>query len=181
MQPNPLINPYNQATATLMQGLLAETKNRFAIDPNRLAYVFSEIPRPEADPETAFAHYRDTRHGPDGVTIPLQYQRLHIDVYVNFYPVHLRFLPWMDREFTDTELLAYVSQNLGALLLLEDVTIVRGEVQSSPVAQQKLYIQPNQLHPIWYGALELWVVNENDLRGVITHRHYPQFDPTALS
>lgn len=181
MQPNPLINPYNQTTAALMQGLLAETNNRFAIDPNRLSYVRSEIPRPVAEPETAYAHYRDTRHGPDGATIPLQYQRLDINIYVNFYPAHLRFLPWMDREFTDTELLTYVSQNLGVLLLLEDVSIDRNAVETSPAEQQKIYIHPNQLHPIWYGALELWVVNENDLRGVITHRHYPQFDPTALS
>ncbi len=180
MQPNPLINMYNQTTAALMQGLLAETKSRFAIDPDRLSYVRSEVPSPERDPELAIAYYRDVRRGTEGTQIPMQYQRLHIDVYANLYPVHLRYLPWMDREFTDDELLIYVSENFKVLLMLEDVTIQIQESNSNPPAQQ-ITITPKWQHAVWFGSLQLWAVQENDLRSVIAQRHYPQFDPTALS
>lgn len=178
MQPNPLINPYNQTTAALMQGLLAETRTRFAIDAARLSYHHTSVPDAQ-QPAKAIAYYTDHKRPDLEQGIPMPYRRLDIDRYVGLYPTWLRYLPWSDDTFTVEDLLTYVSQNLGVLLMSEDVDVDIAETEDATGARS-VVITPHPIHPIWYGQLALWVVAATDLRYLITQYNYAQFDPTEL-
>ena len=183
MQPNPLIKPYTQATAELMQGLLAETPGRFAIPLERLTFHRSEVPDP-AKPESALAFYRDGRRTSDEL-IPIPYHRLELSRYVGLYPIHERYIPAHLVDDVDgtveavNAVLQWVVDHLGVRLDLIDIEFLM--VPDPEDFQTRVVtIIPATTHPVWYGQLTLWVVAASDLRHNVIRRNYLALDVTAL-
>jgi hypothetical protein len=181
MQPNPLINPYNQTVAVLMQGLLAEQSTGAALPAQRLSFLRSTVPN-TARPERALAHYVDAKRStvdvPVVVSVP--YNRLDIQRYAQLYPEHLRYVPWSSSDpITLVEVLAYIAAHLGMLLDVDDVLLTRTDPTPIDVIDEVL-ITPIPTHPLWYGQLRLWLVPSTDLRSLITRRTYVALDVTEL-
>lgn len=177
MQPNPLIKPYTQATAELMQGLLAETPGRFAIPFERLTFHRSEVPDP-GKPEEALAFYRDGRRTSDEL-VPIPYHRLDLSRYVGLYPIHEQYIP---AHLLDLGLdpmgavLTWLLEHLGVRLDLIDVEVT---IETTDPQTRSVVIVPKPAHPVWYGQLTLWVVAVSDLRHNVTRRNYLALDVTA--
>lgn len=177
MQPNPLIKPYTQATAELMQGLLAETPGRFAIPLERLTFQRSEVPDP-ARPEQALAFYRDGRRVSDEL-IPIPYHRLDLSRYVGLYPIHQHYIPdhLLDLGLDPiAAVLEWLLQHLGVRLDLIDIALT---IETVDPQTRTVVIVPRPAHPVWYGTLTLWVVAVHDLRHSVTRRNYLALDVTA--
>ena len=175
MQPNPLICHYNQPSVALMQGLLATQSTRAVIAENRLAFLNSEIPDP-AHLERAVGLYEDLRR-PDDPPYRIPYSRLDIERYMRLYPAHLLYLPWGTSPATLGQILTYISQNLGTLLDVSEITALIAE-DPDETGALAITIDPMFHHPVWYGQLKLWQVPATDLRSLITQRHYPLLNPT---
>lgn len=181
MQPNPLINPYNQSVAALMQGLLAEQLTGAALPLQRMSFSRTTIPDP-ALPNEAIAHYLDLKRSTPAVPVEVTtaYERLNLQRYAALYPRHMHYLPWGTDQVEDVAVLNYVQQNFNILLVPTDVSIAQTAPDEGSVTRT-ITVTPVADHPIWYGQLQLWAVPAADLRSLIARRVYTLLDVTALS